>query len=492
VDARDERQGLLRRLPKIDDLLRRGEVQAWPAPRWAVVEAMRREVDGLRRAILAGSSERTELDLEAVRRASEVLARPTLRRVINATGVVLHTNLGRAPLPEGAIAAAAEVARGYSNLEYDLGGGARGSRHAHLDGLLGELCGAEAAAVVNNNAAAVMLCLSACAAGREVVVSRGELIEIGGSFRIPDVMRLSGARLVEVGTTNKTRAADYEQAVTGDTAVLLKVHRSNFRVVGFTQEVEPAELVAIGRRRGLLTMIDLGSGSLVGAGELAALGLPPEPDVRATVGSGAELVTFSGDKLLGGPQAGIIAGSRAAVGLVRTHPLMRALRPDKLTLAALAATLRLYRDGRDGEVPVLAMLRASDAELSGRAAELARGIGAAPAGASVAVVACRSAVGGGALPGGELPSWAVALAVGGGSAEALDSELRAAGVPVVGRIVDDRLLLDVRTIAAGEVAEAAAAARGALAAVVAARGAGSAAASGDASGSGRGRGARGG
>ncbi len=459
----DARQTLLSRLPKIDDLLRRDEVQTWRAPRWAVVEALRREVEGLRQRILAGSSDRVEVDLDAVRQTSEELARPSLRRVVNATGVVLHTNLGRAPLAGCALAAVGEVARGYSNLEYDLDGGARGSRHAHLDALLGELCGAEAAAVVNNNAAAVLLGLAACAAGREVVVSRGELIEIGGSFRIPDVMRLSGARLVEVGTSNKTRASDYEQAIGGETAVLLKVHRSNFRLIGFTQEVEPAELVALARRRGVLSMVDLGSGSFVGEGELAGLGLPPEPDVRATVASGADLVTFSGDKLLGGPQAGIIAGNRAALARVRTHPLMRALRPDKLSLAALEATLRLYRDRRDAEIPVLAMLRAGDAELRGRADELAARIGPAPAGTSVEVVACRSAVGGGALPGGELPSWAVAL--GGRSAEALDRALRRADVPVVGRIAEDRLLLDVRTlVGTDDIADAAAAARGALAA----------------------------
>jgi L-seryl-tRNA(Ser) seleniumtransferase len=285
-------------------------------------------------------------------------------------------------------------------------------------------------------------------------------------------MRLSGARLVEVGTSNKTRASDYEQAIGPDTAVLLKVHRSNFRLIGFTEEVEPAELVAIGRRRGVMTMVDLGSGSFVTAAELAALGLPPEPDVRATVASGADLVTFSGDKLLGGPQAGIIAGSRSALGMARTHPLMRALRPDKLTLAALAATLRLYRDRREDEVPVLAMLRAGDADLRARAADLFRRIGDVPAGATLSIVSCRSAVGGGALPGGELPSWAVALSLWprpGPGIESLDRELRRAPVPVLGRIADDRLLLDVRTmIGADDVAIAADAMRAALAAVTAA------------------------
>ncbi|HTE53806.1 MAG TPA: L-seryl-tRNA(Sec) selenium transferase [Kofleriaceae bacterium] len=457
----DARQTLLRQLPKIDELLRRDEVQGWVAPRWAVVEALRREVDGLRRAILDGASEGVEVDLDAARRHSEELVRPSLRRVVNATGVVLHTNLGRAPLSGAALAAVVEVGRGYSNLEYDLEAGARGSRHAHLDALVGELCGAEAAAVVNNNAAAVLLCLSACAAGREVIVSRGELIEIGGSFRIPDVMRLSGARLVEVGTSNKTRLGDYEQAIASDTAVLLKVHRSNFRLVGFTEEVDAAELAGLARRRGLVSMIDLGSGSFVEGGELAALGLPPEPDVRATVASGADLVAFSGDKMLGGPQAGVIAGTRDALARVRTHPLMRALRPDKLTLAALEATLRLLRDQRQAEVPVLAMLRAGGTELRARADELARRIGP-PGPATVEVVACRSAVGGGALPGGELPSWAVAL--GGRSAEAIDRSLRRAAVPVIARIADGQVLLDVRTLVGeDDLEDAARAARAALA-----------------------------
>ena len=462
-----EARELLRRLPKIDELLRRDEAQGLSAPRWAVLEALRREVEALRQGILSGASARVEVDWGAVRRRAEELARPSLRRVVNATGVVLHTNLGRAPLAPAALEEAAAIARGYSNLEYEVAEGRRGSRHAHLEAVLRDLTGAEAAAVVNNNAAAVLLCLSALAAGREVVVSRGELIEIGGSFRIPDVMRLSGARLVEVGTTNKTHPADYERAIGGDTALLLKVHRSNFHIVGFTAEVELGELVALGRARGVATMMDLGSGCLLPPAEVAALGLPAEPDVAGAVASGVDLVTFSGDKLLGGPQAGVIAGRADAVALVKKHPLMRAVRPDKLTLAALHATLRLHRDGRAGEVPVIAMLRAGAAELAARAEDLARRIRVAVDGAAtVEVVECRSAIGGGALPDAELTSFAVAIA--GPAPDALDAALRAGEVPVVGRIAEDRLLLDVRTLAGGdEIALCAAAAVRALAEVAA-------------------------
>ncbi|HUS65394.1 MAG TPA: L-seryl-tRNA(Sec) selenium transferase [Kofleriaceae bacterium] len=468
MDDRD-RNARLRQLPKIDDLLRREEVRAIAAPRWAVLEALRAEVERLRAEVLAGGTGTVEIDLARVRARCAALARPSLRRVVNASGVVLHTNLGRAPLAAAALDEVAAVARGYSNLEYEVDAGRRGSRHAHLERLLGDLCGAEAAAVVNNNAAAVLLCLTACAAAREAVVSRGELVEIGGSFRIPDVMRVSGAQLVEVGTTNKTRAADYEAAVGQGTALLLKVHRSNFRVIGFTEEVEPTELAEIARRRGVLSMIDLGSGSFLEPAELVALGLPAEPDVRATVASGADLVTFSGDKLLGGPQAGIIAGRADAVARVRSHPLMRALRPDKMTLAALHATLRLYRDGRSSEVPALAMLRARPEELRARAAALLLRIGPLPAGRAE-VVACRSTVGGGALPAAEVDSFAVALD--GAPADDIDAALRAADVPVVARIADDRVLLDVRTLVGDDDLDAAAAAARAALGATAARRAG--------------------
>jgi L-seryl-tRNA(Ser) seleniumtransferase len=442
-DPRADVQARLRELPKVDEVLRRSEIAALAemAPRWAVVESVRREIDRMRKALLSGGAS-GDLDADAIAARTAELVQPSLRAVINATGVVLHTNLGRAPLAEAAVARVAEIARGYSNLEYDLEGRGRGSRHDHLSELLATLCGAEAAVVVNNNAAAVLLCLASAAAGREVIVSRGELIEIGGSFRIPDVMRASGARLVEVGTTNKTHPRDYENAVGSDTALLLKVHRSNFAVVGFTEEVEPAELVSLGRARGVPVMIDLGSGTMLDPAGFAGAGLPAEPTVGAAVASGAALVTFSGDKLLGGPQAGVIAGSKQAVARARAHPLMRAVRPDKMTLAALEATLALYRDGRAlEEVPAVRMLAATPAALRAKAEQLARLIGADRA----AVVEITSAVGGGALPTAEPASWAVALS--GRSADDLDAALRAGEPPIVGRIAEDRLLLDVRTIA---------------------------------------------
>jgi L-seryl-tRNA(Ser) seleniumtransferase len=380
--------------------------------------------------------------------------RPSLTRVLNATGVVLHTNLGRAPLAEPALQRVVEVARGYANLEYRLDERRRGSRHEHVSDLLCALTSAEAALVVNNCAAAVLLGLSANAAGREVVVSRGELVEIGGSFRVPDVMRASGARLVEVGTTNRTRVGDYERALSPDTALLMKVHRSNFAVVGFTEEVSLAELVALGRARGVPVMMDLGSGSLV-APRTLGLTATPEPSVGELTGTGADVVCFSGDKLLGGPQAGLLLGKAAAIERCRTHPLLRALRPDKLTLAALEATLELYRDGKAAEVPTLAMLAAPEPTLAERARRLAEAIDRVCAnidgGLEARLLRVRSAVGGGALPLEEPWSWAVTLQSPTRSAEALDACLRRASPPVVGRIADDHLLLDVRTLTDADV-----------------------------------------
>nr|HEX4318007.1 L-seryl-tRNA(Sec) selenium transferase [Kofleriaceae bacterium] len=446
----------LSQLPAVNVLADGAAVHA-AAPRWAVVEAARRAIAAARLAIQGGDATRVAIEPRDVARAADLLVRAPLRRVINATGVVLHTNLGRAPLPAAARAAIDDVAGGYSNLEYDLARGARGSRHDHLRDLLRELTGADDGIVANNNAAATVLGLAALAAGREVIVSRGELIEIGGSFRLPEILALSGAKLVEVGTTNKTHARDYERAITADTGLLLKVHRSNFAVVGFTAEVDAAELVAIGRARGVATMIDLGSGALVDRATQRAWGLTDEPTVRDAVASGADLVTFSGDKLLGGPQAGLAVGRTAAVEGARKHPLMRALRPDKLQLAALAATLALYRDGRAlAEVPVLAALGAPADALRARADQLAAAVGAT-AGLVVAVEPCTSAVGGGAMPTAELASWAVTLA--GRSADRVDDQLRAAAVPIVARVADGRVWLDVRTIAPAEVAEVAAAIR---------------------------------
>jgi L-seryl-tRNA(Ser) seleniumtransferase len=445
-----ERQALLRQLPKIDQVLAREDIAAMPAPRWAVVEAVRAEVESLRRAIVEGRSAAVAVEPSAIQRRAEALAQPSLRRVINATGVVLHTNLGRAPLGAEVLARALELAAGYTNLEYDVDGGKRGSRHGHVARLVREVVGGEDAVAVNNNAGAVMLALAAMAAGREVIVSRGELIEIGGSFRIPDVMRMSGARLVEVGTTNKTHPRDYEAAITAETALLLKVHRSNFDVVGFTAEVDTVDLVALGRARGVPTMVDLGSGVLLEAAELAAMGLPPEPSARAVVASGADLVTFSGDKLLGGPQAGIVAGRASAVARVRSHPMMRALRPDKLTIAALEATLAVYRDGRAREaIPAVAMLAAPLEVLRARAERL-RALATDAEALQLDLVPCESTVGGGAMPTTELPSWAVALAGDGWRPDAIDAAMRAADPPVIGRITDDMYLLDVRTIADAE------------------------------------------
>ncbi|MBI4508739.1 MAG: L-seryl-tRNA(Sec) selenium transferase [Deltaproteobacteria bacterium] len=447
TDEHDPRSRL-RELPKVDEVLRRPELSLEDLPRWALVEAVRREVEHLRQGILSGRSSSVELASEDVLGHARRLCRPSLTKVINATGVVLHTNLGRAPLAEEAAARAAEMARSYSNLEYDIEERARGSRHDHLRSLLSHLTGAPAAVVVNNNAGSVLLALAALAAGKEVIVSRGELIEIGGSFRVPDVMRASGARLVEVGTTNKTKAADYEGAVGVDTALLMKVHRSNFAMVGFVEEVSYEDMVAIGARSGVPVLIDLGSGTLVDPASLEGAGLPREPTVGEAVRAGAALVTFSGDKLLGGPQAGIIVGSEEAVARVRRHPLMRALRPDKMTLAALEATLELYRDGIAlSKVPVLRMLAATPNELEARAISLRDAIEHHLGSLRAEVTAITSAVGGGALPLAEPPSYAVSLAATDGrSATELDEAFRRCEPPVVGRIVEERLVLDVRTI----------------------------------------------
>jgi len=445
-------QELLARLPAVH-VLADAAASAGDAPRWAVVEAARRAIARRREAILGGG-EAPAIDPREVAADAAVLARPALRRVINATGVVLHTNLGRAPLAGAARAAIDAVAAGYSNLEYDLARGARGSRHDHLRGLLRELTGAEDAVVANNNAAATVLGLAALAAGKQVIVSRGELIEIGGSFRLPEILALSRGVLVEVGTTNKTHRRDYEAAIGPDTGLLLKVHRSNFAIVGFTAEVAADELVAIGRARGIATMIDLGSGALVDRETQRRWGLPDEPTVAEAVASGADLVTFSGDKLLGGPQAGIAVGTAAAVERARKHPLMRALRPDKLTLAGLAATLALYRDGKLDDIAVPRMLGAPADQLRTAAHALAAAIGRI-AGLAIAVEPCTSAVGGGAMPTAQLASWAVTLH--GASPDSLDAALRRARVPVVGRIEDGRLWLDVRTISAEELADVVAA-----------------------------------
>ena len=436
-----------------------------PAPRTRVVEAVRAVLAERRRAVLAAASP-GELDalalgapalLPLVRAALAAAGGWGLDRVVNATGVVLHTNLGRAPLGPAALARLALVAARYSNLELDVRTKERGSRYGHVDGLLCRLSGAEASVVVNNNAAAVLLALESLARGREVVVSRGELIEIGGAFRIPDILARSGARLVEVGTTNRTRLEDYAHAVTPETALLLKVHPSNYRVVGFTESVATAELAELGRARGVPVLEDLGSGCFV---DLRAWGLPREPTVPETVAAGADVVTFSGDKLLGGPQAGIVVGRRALVERLRKNPLNRALRIDKLTLAALEATLRAYEEPATAarEIPTLRMLGEPAGVIRRRAGRVLRRVPvAARTALGLAVVAGRSEVGGGALPLAELPTAALALGTLAHPAGALEARLRAGRPPVIGRIAADRLLLDCRTVMDDEVSLLAAA-----------------------------------
>jgi len=387
------------------------------------------------RALLAQAREEIRAGVEpgdlAVRLHDELQAAraPSLRRVLNATGVIVHTNLGRAPLAEEALAQVVETARGYSNLELDLRDGTRGSRQDHVAGILRRLTGAEAALVVNNNAAAMLLALAALAEGGEVVVSRGELIEIGDGFRIPDVLARSGARLVEVGTTNRTRAGDYDRAVGADTALLLRVHQSNFRVVGFTELPRLGELAAVAKRHGLPLLDDLGSGIL--AGNSLLLG-DAEPSARDSLAAGADLVCFSGDKLLGGPQAGIVAGRSELVERLRAHPLHRAVRADKLTLAALEGTLRLYLDSPE-RIPVVRMLEEDAETVRARAQRLASLVGG-----EVEDTVAR--VGGGALPLAELPSFACSVE------ESLAAPLRLGDPPVVGIVRDGRLLLDARTL----------------------------------------------
>ncbi len=441
----------MQNIPKVDRVLE------WPAvhaalthyPRPLVVRAVRAVLDALRREAAAGvlaTIPAAEVVADRVMGELALLSSACLKRVVNGTGVVIHTNLGRSLLAEPVRQALTDVAFNYSNLEFDLEQGERGSRYAHVEGLLCELTGAEAALVVNNNAAAVLLALSALAAGREVVVSRGELVEIGGSFRIPDVMRQSGALLKEVGTTNRTHPRDYREAISPDTALLLKVHTSNYVVVGFTAEVTAAELVRLGRELSVPVMADVGSGSLV---DLSAIGLGGEPPVQDFVRAGVDVVTFSGDKLLGGPQAGIIVGRKNFVALLKQHPLLRALRVDKMTLATLEGTLRLYRDERRAlaEIPTLRMLALTLAELGVRGKNLLRRLRrAVPASVTLSLTSGFSQVGGGAFPLAELPT--VLLAVGSrqASPQEVEKALRSAPVPVIGRIWRDTLLLDLRTI----------------------------------------------
>mgnify|MGYP001441028203 CR=1 FL=1 len=444
------KQDSRRNLPKMDKVLAWPEVMSLQAltTYTGLKQAVRSVLEQLRSSLARELA--VDLSPEAiyarVRQAILSAESPSLRRVINGSGVVVHTNLGRAPLAAAAETALKETAWGYSNLEFDLASGERGERYSHVEQLLCELTGAEAALVVNNNAAAVMLALSSLAAGHEVIVSRGELVEIGGSFRIPEVMRQSGATLVEVGATNRTHPRDYIGAMTDQTALLLKVHTSNFAIVGFTAEVTTEAMARIGQEAGIPTMVDAGSGCLL---DLTRFGIGGELTVQQYLQAGADLVTFSGDKLLGGPQAGLIVGRRELVEKMKRHQLLRALRIDKLTLAALEATLRLYRDERVAlsAIPVLRMLTVSLEALSRQAQRMQRRLRRLlPSSVSLQLRDGFSSPGGGSYPLLQLPSRLIEVQVEGIPAHRLEELLRSTTPPVVGRLQKDRFLLDVRTL----------------------------------------------
>ncbi|MBE0448116.1 MAG: L-seryl-tRNA(Sec) selenium transferase [Actinobacteria bacterium] len=449
----------LRQLPKVDEVLDLPEVKQLSStyPRPLIVDGIRQVIDGRRGAILSIPDK----DLESIELSTSSLIKdledwlkkqyaPSLKRVINATGVVIHTNLGRSILSESAIEAVINAASSYSNLEFDLDVGARGLRHSHIESLLVRITGAEAGMVVNNNASAVFLALSTLAYGKEAIVSRGQLVEIGGSFRIPDVMRQSGAILREVGTTNKTYISDYRAAVTEETALLMKVHPSNFRIVGFTHEPTLEEMVGLSRELGIPIMEDLGSGVLI---DLSMYGIPYEPTVQESVRAGIDVITFSGDKLLGGPQAGLVVGKAEIINRMKRHPLARAVRVDKMTLAALEATLREYLDMESArrKNPTIRMILTPADELKSRAENLARMLANSLGDGFVIITEPEiSRVGGGSLPLAELPTTAVSVRCKFATANAVEEVLRRSEPPVIARIKEDAVLLDPRTIQEGE------------------------------------------
>ncbi|MFH1623821.1 MAG: L-seryl-tRNA(Sec) selenium transferase [Pseudomonadota bacterium] len=454
-----DRQRYLRALPSVDRIMQQDRVKALleEYPRWLVLKTVQFVVEEERRGILSSdlnslSEERLSLEYFCLRVAERIstFGQPSLRRVINGTGVIVHTNLGRSLLAGEVLRNLVAVASNFSNLEYNLEEGRRGSRYSHVEDLLCELTGAQGALVVNNNAGAVLLALNTMAKGQEVIVSRGQLVEIGGSFRIPDVMRSSGARLVEVGTTNKTHLTDYKRAINDDTALFLKVHTSNFQIVGFTSEVELEELVELGREYSLPVMEDLGSGCLI---DLGRYGLSREPTVQEAISTGVDLVTFSGDKLLGGPQAGIILGREEAVRKIRDNPLNRALRIDKLTLAALESTLRIYMEGEGmvEKIPTLRMLTLPLKEIERRAKGLYRTLRRENSGKfDVEIRNDNSKVGGGALPLQDLPTKVISIKPIHLSVQGLEERLRRYTPPIIARVDNDQLLIDVRTLQEGE------------------------------------------
>ena len=438
----------LRNLPSVERVANHGDLADLVAAygRGWVVELARNAVSEARQRVLAGAAAPSETDIVAVVRDAVIqLVTPSPRPVINATGVIIHTNLGRAPLSDSAIAAAENAAKGYSDLEIDLETGRRGSRQAHLQSLLRNLTGAEAAFVVNNNASALLLGLSALAAGREVIVTRGEAVEIGGGFRIPDVLRQSGCTLVDVGTTNRTYIRDYADAVTEHTGAFLKAHASNFRVEGFTAGVDERDLVELGAKTGIPVLHDVGSGAILAT---ERYGLAHEPTPQESIAAGVGLVFFSGDKLLGGPQAGIVVGKKELVSQMERHPLARAVRIDKMSLASLTATLIHFLSGdAESKVPVWRMISAPPEVIRARAQAWCDKVFSAT-GTEAAVLPARSAVGGGSLPGETLPSWVLAVSPTGTvtSPEALLALLRRQDTPVIGRIEEDTVRLDPRTV----------------------------------------------
>jgi len=452
-----ERHNMLRSLPAIDRILREQTLQdlAMQLPQDILSQSVQEQIAALRHEILetgnAIAVERLQPENIATKAAlnCRLILQPSLRKVINATGTLLHTNLGRAPLSEQSLRAINDVATGYSNLEIDLNTGRRGERFSHVESLLTRLTGAEAALVVNNNSGAVLLALTALGKGREAIVSRGELVEIGGAFRIPEVMEAGGVALCEVGASNRTHLHDYERAVNDNTALLLKVHTSNYRIVGFTKEVTAKELLPLAREKDLVLMEDLGSGLLI---DLSAYGLEREPTVPEVVKAGVDVITFSGDKLLGGPQAGIIVGREDLIKKLRKHPLARALRIDKLTLAALESTLQLYLQPNQAlqELPVLKMFTAASDEQKERCQRLFDQLTEAPLAAEIKLVADVSRVGGGAMPLTELPDWAIEINPHSGRAAELAKKLRSYSPAVVIRVQNDCLLVNLRAVFAEE------------------------------------------
>ena len=448
------KQTLFQKIPAVDRLLLSPEITEVSAiyPRNLILTAINQVLNDIRTKIQKEyiTEEVPELSLDTVAdlitKKLAKISEPSLKAVINATGVVIHTNLGRSILPKNALQKFRPIAGGYSNLEYDLVQGERGSRYCHVEEILTELTSAEAAMVVNNNAAAVLVALDTLAKGREVVVSRGQLVEIGGSFRIPDVMRRSGAKMVEVGTTNKTHLRDYKEVMSPETALILKVHTSNFHIVGFTETPTVSELMDLGRQNGIPVMEDLGSGCLI---DLSEYGLTKEPTVQEVLAQGADLITFSGDKLLGGPQAGIILGRRDLVDAIKENQLSRALRIDKLTLAALEETLRIYRDEKKAvkEIPTLKMICQDYGSLAKKAGRLLKLIGDVNGGNfSVELADGNSKVGGGALPLLEMPSRLLCLVPGAMPSQFMEKWLRALKPPIITRLEKNKVLFDVRTI----------------------------------------------